>query len=188
LAAVLLGAAGAFLYLKADRVVVMHRRVDSAWAVVISRYAERRPAVDAFVGVLRAADGMDASKIEAAETTAASIPIPEAPDERAAFERWQQAEINVSVALADFFRITPAEAFRQNGNYSIALSRLEGTDAAADQAVTEYNQSIAAFQADAARGLSGWAARILYPDSLRWEVFAAFPDYGPLDGKKEDDD
>jgi hypothetical protein len=57
-----------------------------------------------FVIAAKTAVGVDTGRLEEALATLVKIPIPVSPNDLDAFRHWEQAEINVSVTLADLFR------------------------------------------------------------------------------------
>ena len=184
-----LGAAGALLYGEIHGVQALHGRVEAAWSNIVYRYGERASTVLAFASVVKAAGGSGTATLENAVTALAAIPCPEEPNDRNAFRHWEQAEINVSVALADFFRSEPGGGdLRRDGNYAMALSRLEGTESGINEAVGRYNQAVVGYDDGTAKGPPAWISAVLDPGAAQWEAFTAFPDYGPLDDKKQDND
>ncbi len=184
-----LGAAAALLGVAFHDVATQHDRLGSAWSDVIQRYRQREHTIPDLVAVVKTAGGIDTAKLEAAWLTLAKVPVPDEPDEESGFHHWEQAEINVSVALADLFRTIPGTTeLRRNGDYVIALSHLEGTESAIDEATARYNHTVTTYEAAIAGGVETVVATLLFPRSAGWETFTAFHDYGPLDeGKRADD-
>jgi LemA protein len=177
-----LGAAGALFYDAAHDIAALRGRVETAWSDVVLRYGARGDAVSAFVVAAKAAGGADTGKLEEALATLVKIPVPDTPNDLGAFRRWEQAEINVSMTLADLFRSIPGAAnLNQSGEYAMALSRLEGTESGIDEAAGRYNRAIAAYEDASAKGLPAWilSALILVLSETTRENALADPSLTP---------